>query len=106
MPTTEHLASDTARCFLLTDMRITEVLPRSVVIDSVSGRGLMAIMTQPPQPGSLVQFNLGDLGWVDAVVRWTGGRQVGVELQREIETGALLGQETRRLPGSTERRMA
>jgi hypothetical protein len=42
----------------------------------------------------LVQFDLGDAGWVDAVVRWTGGSQVGAELQREIETGALLSKET------------
>ena len=39
MPATEHLVSDTVRCFLLTDMRIIEAQPRSVVIDTgvVSG---------------------------------------------------------------------
>jgi hypothetical protein len=48
-------------------------------------------MTQPPQPGTRVQFNLGDQGWVDGVVKWTGGKQLGVTLQREIDRAALLG---------------
>lgn len=32
-------------------------------------------MMQPPRPGSHVQFNPADSGWVDEVVRWTGGKQ-------------------------------
>jgi len=105
MPAAEHPASDTVRCFVLTDIRMVGVPPRSVAIVSIAGRELTAITTPGPKPGSLIQLNLGDQGWVDAVVSWTGDEQSGVRLQREITPGELLGEATRRLPGAPERRM-
>jgi hypothetical protein len=91
MPASERSICPALSCFVLTEIRTIDAEAHSTLIDSISGNELTASMTQPPQPGTRVQFNLGDQGWVDGVVKWTGGKQLGVTLQREIDRAALLG---------------
>lgn len=106
MPATEHLVSDTVRCFLLTDMRIIEAHPRSVVIDSLSRRDVTAITAPRPKPGSLIQLYFGDQGWVDAVVRWTDDEHLGLRLQHDIEADPLFENESSGLPAAPKTRVA
>jgi hypothetical protein len=91
MPASQHDGSAAISCFLLTDIRVAEGRPRTVLIDSCWGRDLTATMTKPPRCDSLVQFDLGDLGWVDGVVQWTEDHTFGIQLQHEIADAAFTG---------------
>jgi hypothetical protein len=80
---------DTDRCFVLTDIRIAGNPSRSAVIDSISGRNLTAITAPRAEPGSSIQLDLGDQGWVDGVVRWSSDGQLGLRLQDDVEDERL-----------------
>lgn len=90
MPASERSIVPALNCFVLTDVRAAETRARTAVIDSITGRELTVNLEEPPLPGSHLQINLGAHGWIDGVVRWTAGRQLGVELERDVDWAKLV----------------
>jgi hypothetical protein len=78
------------RSFLFTDMRAPDGRLGTVLIYDLAAPELTGTTANPPEQGSTVQLNLGNLGWLDALVTSSSGNHFAARLVRAIIPGELV----------------
>lgn len=60
-----------------------------IVVRNLSPRGMMAVGEIPVSSGSLVQVELGALGWISGAVAWVEADRCGIAFGEDIDPAAI-----------------
>lgn len=82
----EHRSRSRDSLLLLADLRFADAqTPRRVRVRNLSAGGMMAEGAEAAVPGTLVEVNIRNIGWVAGRIAWVEGERCGIAFREAID---------------------